>query len=48
MMRIDAALRIVTIFFVWTPACFVEKHVEDIPLLFGIDSVELLVEIAEL
>ena len=37
-----------TIFFVWTPACFVEKHVEDIPLLFGIDSVELLVKVTEL
>ena len=37
-----------TVLFVWTPACLVEEHVEDVPLLFGIDSVELLVEVAEL
>ena len=37
-----------TVLFVGTPACLVEEHVEDVPLLFGIDSVELLVEVAEL
>ena len=36
------------VFFVRTPACLVEEHVEDVPLLFGINRVKLLVEIAEL
>ena len=47
-MSINAALGIVTILFVWTPACLVEEHVEDVPLLFGIDRVKLLVKVAEL
>ena len=36
------------ILFVWTPACLVEEHVEDVPLLFGINRVKLLVKVAEL
>lgn len=48
MMSIYAALRIVAILFVWTPACLVEEHVKDVPLLFGINRVKLLVKIAEL
>ena len=30
------------------PTCLVEKHVENVPLLFGIDRVQLLVQVAEL
>ena len=30
------------------PTCLVEKHVENVPLLFGIDRVKLLVKVAEL
>lgn len=36
------------ILFVWTPACLVEEHVKDVPLLFGINCVKLLVEVAKL
>ena len=36
------------ILFGGAPTCLVEEHVEDIPLLFGINRVKLLVEIAEL
>ncbi len=31
-----------------TPACLVEKHVEDVSLLFGVDRVQLLIKVAEL
>ena len=32
----------------WTPACLIKEHVEDVPLLFCIDCVKLLVKVAEL
>ena len=36
------------VFLGWTPACLIEEHIEDVPLILGIDSVELLVKVAEL
>ena len=43
MMRVNATLRIVTILFRWTPACFIEKHEEYVALLFHINLIQSLI-----
>ena len=48
MMRVNATLRIVTILFRWTPACFIEKHEEYVALLFCINLIQSLIQAIEL
>ena len=48
MVRVDARLRIVAVFFIWAPASLVEEHEEDVALLLGLDIVQPPIQIAEL